>query len=73
MNFKGALLVSANAGLPVVDVSHSLQLADSLVEFLTVIYGEVLPSATTEEENQRMLDTLRNMPILLVFNKSDSL
>ena len=56
-----------------VDVSHSLQLADSLVELLTVIYGEVLPPAPTAEENQRMLETLKNMPILLVFNKSDSL
>ena len=57
----------------VVDVSNSLQLADSLVEFLTVIYGELLPEAANQEESERMQAQLRGLPILLVFNKADSL
>lgn len=43
-----------------VDVTNSVQLPDSVVEFLTVIRGDL-----TNSENP-------TIPILLVFNKTDS-
>ena len=43
-------------------------MADALVEFLTVLSGELLV-----DQDEAALDRLKNLPILLAFNKADSL
>ena len=43
------------------------------MEFLTVISGDLLPEGSSPEETGVLLERLRNLPILLVFNKADNL
>ena len=43
-------------------------MADALVEFLTVLSGELLV-----DQDENALEKLKNLPILLAFNKADSL
>ena len=50
-----------------------MQLSDSLIEFLTVVNGDLLPEGSSQEESKAQLERLRNLPILLIFNKADSL